>query len=101
MELLNNGEGSQDRLQHIQKQIQNLKFSTFPLFSSIMGTLFGSLPPCLLRRTINSAGGSLTFVLSTFIVSRHPFSIFGYPVMRLGAMGCSHVGTGGWYFTYF
>lgn len=90
-------ESPQERLRCIQKQLQALKFSTFPLFSSIMGTLFGSLPPCLLRQTINGAAERLTFVLSTFICSRHPFSVFGYPVMKLGAMGCSLGGTRGWF----
>lgn len=88
----------EERLHEIDDQLRGLKSSTFPLLIGIVGTLSGCLPPFLLRRMLNGASGSLkSFVLSTFIASKHPASLCGYPVAQLGSVGSGHEGTKGMY----
>lgn len=97
IELLQDGNGL-EKLVRIEEQLRYIKSSTFPWMFTIIASLSGSLPTFLLRKSIHGAmkGETVrTYTASIFIMYRHPFRLFGYPVTKLGSVGSRLEGTNG------
>lgn len=97
IELLQNGNG-REKLERTEEQLRQIKSSTFPWMSTFTANLTGSLPPFLLRRTIRGAATAenlRTYAASIFVAWRHPTSLFGYPVTKIGSVGSGLAGTNG------
>lgn len=85
-------------LNRIDEQFKKLKDSTFPRLTKTSAGLCGNLPSFLLKKIVHGVlteGNLRTYVASMFIMYRHPFRLFGYPVVKLGSVGSGLEGTNG------